>query len=139
MDTLKSRTTVLLIDPHKEDREYWAQRLNVSSPDCVVLEADTGKAALAICQSHRIDCTIVELSLPDMSGFEVLMKLVPRAFKPANAVIFLARQGFDNLAKLAVTNGAQGYFVKSEISGNVLDQAIRKAIAVVGSNKYRQR
>lgn len=68
-----------------------------------------------------------------------LMKLVPRAFKPANAVIFLARQGFDNLAKLAVTNGAQGYFVKSEISGNVLDQAIRKAIAVVGSNKYRQR
>ena len=135
----RSRTTVLLIDPHKEDREYWTQRLNVSSPDFVVLEADTGKAALAICQSHRIDCTIVELSLPDMSGFEVLMKLVPRAFKPANAVIFLARQGFDTLAKLAVTNRAQGYFVKSEISGNVLDQAIRKAIAVVGSNKYRQR
>jgi DNA-binding NarL/FixJ family response regulator len=139
MDALRSRTTVLLIDPQKEDRESWTQRLNISAPDFVVLEADTGKAALAICHSHRIDCTIVELSLPDMSGFEVLVKLVPRAFKPANAVIFLARQGFDTLAKLAVINGAQGYFVKSEISGDVLDQAIRKAIAVVGRNKCRER
>ena len=139
MDALRSRTTVLLIDPQKEDREYWTQRLNISAPDLVVLEADTGKAALVICRSHRIDCTIVELSLPDMSGFEVLVKLVPRAFKPANAVIFLARQGFDTLAKLAVINGAQGYFVKSEISGDVLNQAIRKAIAVVGRNKCRER
>ena len=139
MDGLRSRTTVLIIDPQKEDREYWTQRLNILSPDFVVLEADSGRAGLAICHSHRIDCTIVELSLPDMSGFEVLVKLVPRAFSPANAVIFLARQGFDNLAKLAVINGAQGYFVKSEISGDVLDQAIRKAIAEVGPNKYRER
>jgi hypothetical protein len=28
--------TVLLIDPHKEDREYRTQRLNISAPEYVI-------------------------------------------------------------------------------------------------------
>jgi CheY-like chemotaxis protein len=91
MEANPTRTTVLLIDPHKEDREYWTQRLNISSPDYVVLEAETGKAGLLLCGRGRIDCVLVEVSLPDMSGFEVLVKLVPRARAPEIAVIFLTR------------------------------------------------
>jgi hypothetical protein len=38
---VQSAITVLLIDAHKEDREYWTQHLLISSPDYVVLEAET--------------------------------------------------------------------------------------------------
>ena len=135
MDAPPTRSTVLLIDPHKEDREYWTQRLNVSSPNYVVLEADTGKAGLLVCQVHRIDCVLVELTLPDMSGFEVLIKLVPRARRPEIAVIFLTRQARHSLSDLALNNGAQAYLLKSHISGDNLDWTIQKAIFAVAFKK----
>jgi hypothetical protein len=34
---------------------------------------------------------VLELTLPDMSGFQALMQLVPRAYYPELAVIFLSR------------------------------------------------
>jgi DNA-binding NarL/FixJ family response regulator len=135
MDAPPTRTTILLIDPHKEDREYWVQRLNISSPNYVVLEAETGKAGLLICRLHQIDCVLVELSLPDMSGFEVLAKLVPLAYRPETAVIVLTRQVLHSMANLALTNGAQAYLVKSHISGDNLDWAIQKALFALAFKK----
>ena len=130
-------TTVLLIDPNKKDREYWAQRLNISSPDYVILEAETGKAGLAICRSQRVDCAIFELTLPDLSGFELLVNLVPRAYRPEIAVIILTRLVIHPMKKLALKNGAHAYMVKSQVSGDDLDQAIHKAVAAVGPNTER--
>ena len=135
MDASLTRTTVLLIDPHKEDREYWTQRLNVSSPDYVVLEADTGKGGLLICHQQRIECVLVEVSLPDMSGFEVLVKLVPRVHHPEIAVIILTRLALYPMGDLAIKNGAQEYLVKAYISGDDLAWAIQKAMFAVAFKK----
>ena len=123
--------TILLIDPHKEDRAYWAQRLTIASPDNVVLEADNGEAGLAICRSQHVDCVVTELTLPDMSGFQVLIKLVTRPLYPERAVIFLSNTLLPPMARLATNNGAQAYLVKSRISGDHLDLVIRKAVNVV--------
>ena len=131
MDAAPTRTTILIIDPHKADREYWTQRLNMSSPDYVVLEAETGKAGLLICRQHRVDCVLVETSLPDMSGFEVLIDLVKRTRHAQMAVIFLTRLALYPMTDLAIKNGAQEYLVKSHISGDILDWAIQKAIFAV--------
>ena len=135
LPSVHSETTVLLIDAHKEDREYWAQRLRISSPEYVVLEVGTAAAGLVICRSHRVDCVVLELTLPDMSGFQVLKQLVPRAYDPAPAVIFLSRTTLQPMAELALRNGAQAYLIKSHISGDDLDRAIRKALAVGSSHK----
>lgn len=131
-----SAPTVLLIDSHKEDREYWAHRLAIRSPEYVVLEADTGEAGLAICRWQRVDCVLVELDLPDMSGFEVLIKLVPRARHPEIAVIVLTRLALKPMGDLALKNGAQGYLVKSHISGDALSRAIHEAIGRVPHKEY---
>src|SRR4030095_15605501 len=134
LQSIQSAITVLLIDAHKEDREYWAQRLLISSPDYVVLEAETGAAGLAICRSQRVDCVVLELTLRDMSGFQALTRLLPRAYYPEPAVIFLSRTTLQPMAELAMKNGAQAYLIKSHISGDDLDRAIRKALAPVGSS-----
>jgi DNA-binding NarL/FixJ family response regulator len=131
--SVQSAITVLLIDAHKEDREYWAQRLLLSSPDYVVLEAETGAAGQVICRSQRVDCVVLELTLPDMSGFQALKQLVPRAYEPAPAVIFLSRTTLQPMAELALRNGAQAYLIKSHISGDDLDRAIRNALSPVVS------
>lgn len=132
-------TTVLLIDPHKQDREYWVKRLLSSSPDYAVVEAETGAAGLAICRSQRVDCVITELTLPDMSGFAVLVKLVRRAYRPEVAVIMLSQTTLPRMAQLAMRNGAQAYLIQSQISGDDLDMAIRKALAKVGPRHKESR
>jgi DNA-binding NarL/FixJ family response regulator len=134
VDILYPSTTVLFIDANKEDRQSWVQRLHISSPEYVVLEADNGAAGLAICQSQRIDCVVSELSLPDMSGFEILIKLIPLAHRPGIAVIVLTglTLGSPSLAALSRINGAQAYMIKSRTSGDELDLAIHKALAHIG-------
>jgi DNA-binding NarL/FixJ family response regulator len=38
-----------------------------------------GQSGLALYRSRRIDCVVLELSLPDQSGFQTLAELVPVA------------------------------------------------------------
>jgi DNA-binding response OmpR family regulator len=44
--------------------------------------AATGQDGLEIYQTQPIDCVVLEMDLTDMSGFEVLVRLVPVASKP---------------------------------------------------------
>jgi CheY-like chemotaxis protein len=127
-------TTILFIDHHDDDLQYWVRRLRMSFPDYVVLEASTGKAGLAICRSQRVECVISELTLPDMSGFEVLLKLVPKP-RHTEIGIFLSRLTLSPMRHLALNNGAQAYLIKSQSSGDVLDSTIHKALASVGPTR----
>ena len=129
----RSPTTVLLIDSYKEDRKNWVQRLSDSAPDYVVLEAETGASGLAICHSQRVDCVITELTLPDMSGFDILADLVPFVSRPNRAVIMFSQITLPSIAALALSSGAQAYLIKSCIFGDFLNRAIGNAIDAVSS------
>ena len=69
--------------------------------------------------------------LPDMSGFEVLARLVPRVYRPEIAVIVLTRLPNEYLLDLAIRNGAQIAFLKRMTSGDSLDKIIHRAISKV--------
>jgi DNA-binding NarL/FixJ family response regulator len=131
--------TILLIDHHDDDRQYWVQRLRVCSPDDVVIEASTGKSGLAICRSQPIECVISELTLPDMSGFDVLLQVVPERRHSRIAFIFLTRLVLAPMKHLALNNGAHGYLVKSHSSGDELDSTIQKALASVAPTRKESR
>ena len=125
-------TTILLIDDNDKDRTYYVDRLKISIPDCVVLEAKDGQSGLELYKSRRIDCIVTEVHLPDMSGFEVLIDVVLSARRPSMAVIMLTRAHMPGLADLAKTNGAQAFFVKRLTAGDELAQAVQTAIARAG-------
>ena len=131
--------TILFIDHHDDDRQYWVQRLRMSSPDYVILEASTGKSGITICRSQRVECIISELTLPDMSGFDVLLQLVPKPRHPEIALIFLTRLILAPMKDLALNNGAQAYLVKSHSSGDELDTTIHKALASVAPTRKESR
>jgi CheY-like chemotaxis protein len=130
-----STITVLLIDSGAEDRQYWSERLNISSQAYRVLAADTGAAGLEICRTEHVDCVVTELTLPDMSGFEVLVHLVPRATHPEIAVLMLTHVTLPAMATFALNSGAQKYLIKSRVSGDYLDRAIQRAVAFIGPRK----
>ncbi len=128
-----SHPTVLLIDGNNNEREYWVHCLKQSSSKYVILEADNGETGLTVYRSQRVDCVVLELVLPDMSGFQVLFRLIPAGTSPQVAVIFLSRLKLQEFAELALENGAQAFLMKSCTSGADLDKAIQKSIAKIGT------
>jgi DNA-binding NarL/FixJ family response regulator len=122
---------ILLIDDHHKDRHYYAHRLKVSSPDFVIFEAATGQAGLDLFTAYPIDCVILELALPDISGFVVLAKLVPIARRPQVPVVVLTEFSNQGLLEVAVTNGAFVSLPKITTSGATLDQVVHKAVATI--------
>lgn len=131
MHTTAPATTILLIDANKRDREYWAEQLRLSSPDCVILEAQDAWSGLAICKSQRVDCVVLEMHLPDMSGFQLLMQLNPQARYPQRAVIVLSHFVLPSIIELAKKLGAQSYLLKAHSTGDELNTAIQNAITSV--------
>lgn len=136
-------TSVLLIDGSANDRAFYAERLRRCSSDYLVLEAADGPSGLDLYRSRRIDCVVLELELPNQSGFEILINLVPIASRPHVAVIMLTRNGHRGVWELAHQNGVCACFVKRLMAVEDLDRAIQRAIAFVGSmpkeDRYRPR
>ena len=132
---MSDATTVLLVDDDPQYLDYYTQRLHASSVNFDVVQAVTGRSALNICARQPIDCVIVEIDLPDMSGFEVLGNLVQRTYRPEIPVIVLTRLPNQFLLDLALKNGAQAAFQKTVGSGHLLEQSILKAISRVQALK----
>jgi len=128
---MSDATTVLLIDDDPHYRDYYAQRLQASVSNYDVVQAPTARSGLDICARQPIDCVVLEIDLPDISGFEVLAKLVPRAYHPEIAVIILTRLSNPFLLDLAIKNGAQVALQKTLGSGDLLAPSILKAISAL--------
>jgi PleD family two-component response regulator len=133
----EDRISVLLIDSNDTDRSYYAHRLKQNSSEYVVHLAATGQDGLETYQARPIDCVVLELDLADMSGFEVLVRLVPVACKREVAIVFLSHLSNFHLADLAMKNGAVTWLLKSRTSGDMLDKAILRAISVISIEKKK--
>jgi CheY-like chemotaxis protein len=136
MESTFQTTTILLIDPNNEDRRHWTERLRSCSPNYRIFEAEDGERGLAIYKSERVDCVVIELHLPDMSGFQVLLRLNPIVHHCLQTpVVALSHFILPLIAEAARKLGAQSYLIKSEASGDELDRAIQQAIAIVGQTQ----
>jgi len=123
--------SVILIDGHDKDRQYYAHRLSVSSPDYQIFEAANGQSGLKLYKACDIDCVVLELHLPDMSGFDVLVQLVPVARRPEIPVVVLTRFNNQGLLEIAKMNGAFATLQKSTTAGDDLDRVLRQAMATI--------
>ena len=131
--------SILLIDSNTKDREYYAWRLKASSSNFDVVQAATGRAGLDICARQPIDCVVLEIDLPDLSGFQVLEFLIWSASHPLMAVVVLT--GFPNeyFLELALKNGAQAALQKKMPSADRLEESILQAIATVKLDQEQRR
>jgi len=71
---VKPRRKRLLIAEDNEAERFGVTEL-LSHPDIEIDTAGTGQGALAKLRESRFDCMVLDLRLPDMSGFEVLEEM----------------------------------------------------------------
>jgi len=73
-----------------------------------VLKAHNGALALAICECEVPDLALVDIRMPDMSGFDVAKVLNEKKIP----VVFLSAYSDAELAQTAAISGAYGYLIK---------------------------
>ncbi|MFV5695367.1 response regulator [Flavobacterium sp. LB3P122] len=64
---------LLIIEDNENSRK--AMKILIGNGDVKCLEAATGKEALDMYEQNHIDCIILDIGLPDMSGFDLIHKL----------------------------------------------------------------
>jgi HAMP domain-containing protein/CheY-like chemotaxis protein/signal transduction histidine kinase len=85
------RKRLLLIEDDEAERKGVAELL--SHADIEITTADTGAAAMAQLQEEAVDCIVLDLKLPDMSGFEVLERIRDdAALRDVPVVVFTGRE-----------------------------------------------
>ena len=117
---------IYLVDDHPLVRQGLTQ-LILEEPDLSVCgdTADSPSALREISQ-ERPDVVIVDLSLKDGDGIELIKSI--RTQFPDLAILVLTMHEESFYAERALRAGAQGYLTKQEASENVV-QAIRQLLA----------
>jgi DNA-binding NtrC family response regulator len=103
-----SEGRILLVDDEDSVRLPLGRYLASQGFD--LLEADSLAAAQQIARQHQVDAAIVDFSLPDGDGLEVLAAL--RAQDPAICVVILTGHGTIDLAVRAIKEGAEQFLTK---------------------------
>ena len=101
---------ILCVDDHAIFRQGVKQILLQHDRQMKIGEAATADAAMQLAREARWDVVILDLSLPDRSGFQVLSEL--KHEQPDLPVIVLSMHGEDEYAIRALRNGASGYVTK---------------------------
>jgi CheY-like chemotaxis protein len=106
---------VLIVDDDQAFRRWAA---NVLSDDGleVMREAATGEEAIVAAREGRPDLILLDVQLPDLSGFEVAERLRDG---PAVIVLTSSRDAADYRSRLAVTSAA-GFVPKADLSAAAL-------------------
>ncbi len=117
------QTGILLVEDHAVVRAGF-RRLIEARPDLsVVAEASTGEAAGQLYATHRPAVTVMDLSLPGMSGLEAMRRILARDTRARILIFSMHRSPV--LVQRALEAGARGYVSKDCPSG-ILVEAIER-------------
>jgi DNA-binding NarL/FixJ family response regulator len=117
-------TRVVVVDDHPMWRDGVARDLAEAGYD-VVAAVGEGTQAVRVCAALRPDVVVLDLQLPDLSGVEVIARLL--ANQSGVRILVLSASGEHQDVLDAVKAGASGYLVKSARREEFLDAVARTA------------
>src|SRR6195256_2219938 len=101
---------ILIIDDHEIVRDGLKNILNEQPEDNTFGEASTPLEALALATEQDWDVAVLDISLGDRSGLEVLKEL--KQIRPRLPVLILSMHSEEQFARRAFKAGAAGYVTK---------------------------
>lgn len=117
---------VLIADDHPVVRRGVRQTLTEEFTDCEVIEVPTAAELLSLVRSGVWSVIVLDISLPDRNGLDVLKEL--QSDHPHIPVVVLSMHPEDQFAARMMRAGASAYVTK-ESASEELAQAVRLAIA----------
>ena len=125
-----SELSVILVDDHQLVRTGLRQTLGGEPGLRIRAECQLGREALAALRIHPCDVLLLDLSLPDMSGLDVLRQV--RKHHPRVAVLIISGYPETQFGINVLRAGASGYVNKSVDA----DELIRAVRTVARGHRY---
>jgi DNA-binding NarL/FixJ family response regulator len=111
------RRTILIVDDHPSFLAAARFLLETEGLDIVGVATD-GESAVRETLRFSPEIVLLDISLPDMDGFEVASRL--RAAGVSSAIVFTSSRDGSDFGSLIVDSGASGFIAKAELSGEAL-------------------
>ena len=121
---------IMLVDDHPVVRRGVGEILARAFPQAIIHEVGSGSEALTFARHQSWDIVILDLTLPDGSGLDVLKGI--REIQSRLPVLILSMHAADQFARRAIIAGASGYLTKE-----TADQELVTAVTrLIRGSKY---
>ncbi len=121
----ENKARIVIVDDHPIVREGLADLINKEDDLVVCGEAEDAYQAMAVIRELEPDVAIVDISLQDTSGLELIKDI--KVQYPGLPVLTLSMHDESLYAERALRAGAKGYIMKREATTNVVI-AIRRVL-----------
>jgi len=108
--------TVLIVDDHPSFRAS-ARAILEADGFQVIGEAENGTTGLAELRRLRPDVVLLDVQLPDMTGFDVCIEC---GDLDETSVVLVSSRDATDYGSLIATSGARGFIAKAELSGEAV-------------------
>jgi DNA-binding NarL/FixJ family response regulator len=125
-ETATAKKRVFLVDDHPLVREWLTNLIRQQADLDVCGEAERGPEAMEAILRLKPDIAVIDISLKDSSGIELIKDL--KQTQPATAALVLSMHEEPHYAERALRAGAKGYIVKRETTRKVV-AAIRRVLS----------
>ncbi|MCI0412954.1 response regulator transcription factor [bacterium] len=115
---------IMVVDDHPVVRAGLVMLISHETDMTVVAEASHGKEALSLFEKTNPDVTLIDLSLPDIHGVEVIER-IRKSFPQAKLLVLSVYSGSEDVFR-SLQSGALGYLIKDS-TPDQLFYAIREA------------
>ena len=122
---MESMNRVLVIDDDASIRE--SLEMYLQDKGLAVRTADTGNGGFNACLDYNPQVVILDIRLPDVSGLEVLRRIVEKC-PDAKVIIITAYHDMESSIE-AMRYGAYDY-IQKPLSVNELDRSITKSLHI---------
>ena len=111
----------MIVDDNPDFRRFAAQLLGDDGYEVVGTAEDASGALAATCEFSP-EVVLLDVGLPDASGFEVAASLARE--RPSTAVLLTSTHDCRDFEQLALQTGARGFVPKDELCGAALDRLL---------------
>ena len=115
-------TTVLIVDDHSAFRSR-AKRMLEAEGFEVVGEAADGASGVDAAKRLAPDVVLLDLQLPDTTGFDVAQEIAA-AESVSPAVVITSTRDSEDYGDRARRSGARGFVSKAELSGPAIEELL---------------
>jgi DNA-binding NarL/FixJ family response regulator len=109
---------ILVADDHDIVRRGLKNLLNTRVDWQICGEARTGREAVVLCEEHKPDIAILDISMPELNGLEATRRI--RRDSPSTGILILSLHFSDQLVREVVEAGARGYVMKADTDRDLM-------------------
>lgn len=118
----EAKIKVMLVDDHSLIRDGLRALIDAEADMRVICEADSALVALEIFRRQKPDIVIMDISLPDYSGLQIIPQIldISKEFGLKSRVIILSMYSKESLINQALQFGVMGYISKCGQSREII-------------------